>query len=35
MEKINRRLLEFFTDHYKPGAIGLVGTHHALGMAIR
>jgi len=19
MEKINRRLLEFFTDHYKPG----------------
>ena len=35
MEKITRRLLEFFTEHYKPGAIGIVGTKLTLGMAIR
>ena len=35
MEKINRRLLQFFTEHYNPGAIGVVGTKHTLGMAIR
>ena len=35
MENINRRLLQFFTEHYKPGIIGVVGTNHTLGMAIR
>jgi hypothetical protein len=35
MEKINRGLLRFFTEHYKPGFIGIVGTKHAIGMAIR
>jgi len=35
MEKINKGLLRFFTEHYKPGRIGLVGTHHAIGKAIR
>ena len=35
MEKLNRRLLDFFTEHYKPGTIGVVGTKHTLGMAIR
>ena len=31
---INKRLLQFFTEHYKPGAIGLVGTEDTIGMAI-
>ena len=35
MEKLNPKLLRFFTDHYKPGAIGIVGTKHTIGMAIR
>jgi len=35
MEKINRELLRFFTGHYKPGIIGIVGTKHTIGMAIR
>jgi len=35
MEKINRKLLRFFTDHYKPGIIGIVGTKGTIGMAIR
>ena len=35
MENINRALLQFFTEHYKPGTIGVVGTKHTLGMAIR
>jgi hypothetical protein len=35
MEKINRRLLHFFTEHYRPGIIGVVGTKHTIGMAIR
>ena len=35
MEKINRELLQFFSEHYKPGIIGVVGTKHTLGMAIR
>ncbi len=35
MEKINDQLLQFFTDHYKPGIIGLVGTNGTIGMAIR
>jgi uncharacterized protein YfaT (DUF1175 family) len=35
MEKLNTNLLEFFTNHYKPGTIGLVGTKDAIGLAIR
>ncbi|MBS3917516.1 MAG: hypothetical protein KG012_01380 [Deltaproteobacteria bacterium] len=35
MEKINRGLLQFFNEHYKPGIIGIVGTKHTIGMAIR
>jgi len=35
MEKLNSRLLEFFTTHYKPGIIGIVGTRGTIGMAIR
>ena len=35
MEELNSRLLEFFTTHYKPGAIGMVGTKGTFGMAIR
>ncbi len=35
MEKINKRLLRFFTEHYKAGIIGLVGTKHPVGRAIR
>ncbi len=34
-EKINKGLLRFFTEHYKPGVIGLVGTKHTIGKAIR
>jgi hypothetical protein len=32
---LNTKLLEFFTNHYKPGTIGLVGTKDAIGLAIR
>jgi hypothetical protein len=35
MEKLNSRLLWFFTEHYKPGIIGIVGTKGTIGMAIR
>jgi hypothetical protein len=35
MEKLNTNLLRFFTEHYKPGIIGLVGTRDIIGLAIR
>ncbi len=35
MRVINNRLLKFFMEHYRPGVIGLVGTHDAIGLAIR
>ncbi len=35
MKKLNTSVLEFFTGHYKPGTIGLVGTRDAIGLAIR
>jgi hypothetical protein len=35
MEEMNEKLLRFFTDHYKPGIIGMVGTDDMVGMAIR
>ena len=35
MEELNVRLLDFFTAHYKPGIIGIVGTKGTIGMAIR
>jgi hypothetical protein len=35
MKNLNTNLLEFFTEHYKPGIIGLVGTRDAIGRAIR
>jgi len=35
VEEPNPRLLEFFTRHYKPGIIGMVGTRGMIGMAIR
>jgi hypothetical protein len=35
MEPIDQKLLDFFTDHYKSGIIGIVGTHGTIGMAIR
>jgi hypothetical protein len=35
IEELNPKLLEFFTDHYKPGIIGIVGTKGTIGMAIR
>ena len=35
MEELNPKLLEFFTTHYKPGIIGIVGTKGTIGMAIR
>jgi hypothetical protein len=35
MEELNFRLLDFFTTHYKPGIIGVVGTKGTIGMAIR
>jgi len=35
MANLNKKLLEFFTDHHKPGIIGLVGTKDAIGLAIR
>jgi UDP-2,3-diacylglucosamine pyrophosphatase LpxH len=31
----NDHLLKFFSDHYKPGLIGLVGTCDMIGIAIR
>lgn len=35
MNKLNDKLLAFFTEHYKPGVIGLVGTNDLIGLAIR
>lgn len=35
MEELNPKLLEFFTGHYKPGIIGVVGIQGMIGMAIR
>jgi len=35
MEKLNFNFLRFFTDHYKPGLVGIVGTKGTIGMAIR
>jgi len=35
MEELNPRLLAFFTSHYKPGIIGMVGTKGMIGGAIR
>lgn len=35
MEDINERLLSFFTEHCKPGTVGLVGSTDAIGQAIR
>jgi hypothetical protein len=35
VEELNPKLLEFFTTHYKPGIIGLVGTRDTIGLAIR
>ncbi len=35
MEKLNDKLLKFFTEHYKLGKIGLIGTDDTIGIAIR
>lgn len=35
MEKLNLNLLRFFTENYKPGIIGIVGTNGTIGMGIR
>jgi hypothetical protein len=35
MKNLNTNLLNFFTGHYKPGIIGLLGTRDAIGIAIR
>jgi len=35
MKELNPKLLKFFTGHYRPGAIGLVGTKDTIGLAIR
>jgi hypothetical protein len=35
LEELNPRFLEFFTTHYKPGTIGIVGAKGTIGMAIR
>jgi hypothetical protein len=35
MEELIPQLLEFFTTHYKPGIIGIVGTKGTIGLAIR
>jgi hypothetical protein len=35
LEELNPKILEFFTNHCKPGAIGMVGTKGTFGMAIR
>jgi len=35
MEKIDEKLLEFFTTHYKRGIIGIIGTKGTIGLAIR
>jgi len=35
MEELNSKLLEFLTNNYKPGIIGIVGAKGTIGMAIR
>ena len=35
MEQLIPQLLQFFTTHYKPGIIGVVGTKGTIGLAIR
>ena len=35
MKNIDTNLLNFFTEYYKSGIIGLVGTNDAIGLAIR
>lgn len=35
MEELNPKLLEFFTTHFKPGIIGIVGSKDTIGLAIR
>jgi len=35
VEDVNERLLNFFTEHHKPGIIGVVGSNDAIGQAIR
>jgi hypothetical protein len=35
MEELIPQLLQFFTTHYKPGIIGIVGTKGTIGSAIR
>jgi hypothetical protein len=35
MEQLIPQLFEFFTTHYKPGIIGVVGTKGTIGLAIR
>jgi hypothetical protein len=35
MKEINDKLLQFFTQHYKGGVIGVVGATGTIGMAIR
>jgi hypothetical protein len=35
MQELNPELLDFFKTHYKTGIIGVVGTKHTIGMAIR
>lgn len=35
MEELNPKLLDFFTTHYKPGIIGIIGTKGTIGLAIR
>ena len=35
MKEINEKLLRFFTEYYKPGVIGIVGTDDTIGLAIR
>lgn len=32
---LNAKMLQFFVEHYKPGAIAVVGTQDLIGMAIR
>jgi len=35
VEDVNERLLNFFTEHHKPGTIGLVGSNDPIGQAVR
>ena len=35
MEKLNPKLINFFTANYKPGIIGIIGTTDPIGLAIR